>query len=121
MNATTTIRSLCALAAATIISGCVSAPDDVQPTFVDQRAYMSHSCDELRKLYADGKAAVASLETKQTSARRRSIAYNWLLVVGAGALTKDRSEALGRAKGELLAIEAALPRVCGSDDQAATR
>ena len=98
------------------IAGCVSAPDEVPPTFVDQRAYLSYSCEELRELQTEGVAAVAALSEKQTSARRRSIAYNWLLVVGSGALTKDRSEALGRAKGELLAIEAALPQVCQKDE-----
>ena len=95
-----------------MIAGCVTAPDDVPPTFVDQRAYMSHSCDELRTLRAEGEEAVRALTEKQTSARRRSIAYNWLLVVGSGALTKDRSEALGRAKGELQAIKAAEVQIC---------
>lgn len=109
---------LAALAAGVscVIAGCVTAPDEVPPTFIDQRAYLSHSCEELRKLQTEGTAAVATLSEKQTSARRRSIAYNWLLVVGSGALTKDRSEALGRAKGELLAIEAALPQVCSEDE-----
>ena len=96
------------------IAGCVTAPADVPPTFVDQRAYLTHSCAELRKLHSEGTAAVAALSEKQTSARRRSIAYNWLLVVGSGALTKDRSEALGRAKGEVRAIEAAVGQVCDS-------
>ena len=100
-----------------VVAGCVTAPDEVPPTFVDQRAYLSHSCEELRELQTEGSAAVAALSEKQTSARRRSIAYNWLLVVGSGALTKDRSEALGRAKGELLAIEAALPQVCSEDGE----
>ena len=48
MIAVKTMRTLCALTAATVVAGCVSAPDDVPPTFVrDQRACLPHSCAEL--------------------------------------------------------------------------
>ena len=115
MNATTTIAAAATvLLLSALLAGCVTAPADVPPTFVDQRNYLNRSCDELRELRIEGEAAVAALSQKQTSARRRSIAYNWLLVVGSGALTKDRSEALGRAKGELLAIKSAEAQNCGS-------
>ena len=110
--------ALAVLLLSALLAGCVSAPADVPPSFVDPRNYISRSCDELRELRADGEAAVATLSQKQTSARRRSIAYNWLLVVGSGALTKDRSEALGRAKGELLAIKSAEAQNCGATAEA---
>ena len=114
MNATTTIAATATvLLLSALLAGCVTAPADVPPSFVDQRNYLNRSCDELRELRTEGEVAVATLSQKQTSARRRSIAYNWLLVVGSGALTKDRSEALGRAKGELLAIKSADAQNCG--------
>ena len=105
------MRSI-ALAAAIVLvaflTGCVTAPADIPPTYVDQRAYTDYSCSELLQLRDDGEAALAELSDKQTKARWRSIAYNWVLVIGAGALTKDRSEVLGRTKGELLAIKSAI-------------
>lgn len=102
------IATALAIVLMAFLAGCVTAPADIPPTYVDQRAYADYSCAELLQLRNDGEAAVAELSRKQTSARRRSIAYNWLLVVGAGALTKDRAEAVGRAKGELKAINSAL-------------
>lgn len=106
------VSAVCCAAA-----GCATVPDNARLTYVDQRAHLNHSCNELRALRAAGEDAVATLGDKQSSARKRSIAYKWLLAVG-GASTaskKARSEALGRAQGELLAIKSAVAHVCSKD------
>lgn len=105
------MRALCVFLAAAVVvlvSGCVAAPTDIQPTYVDGSKYAGMTCDQLKGRKAETEVALAALSKKQSSARARSIAYNILLVAGSGALAKDRADQIGVVKGELLAIEDAL-------------
>lgn len=94
------------------VAGCVAAPEGVAPSYVDPAAYSGRTCGELRTLRNERTIEVAALSKQQSSSRARGIAYNLLLIPGAGALAKDRESELGRAKGELLAIEDALTTAC---------
>ena len=93
------------------IGGCVSAPEGVAPSFVDPAKYAHYTCAEVTAAKQEATVALANLSEKQSGARARGIAYNLLLIPGAGALAKDRAGEIGVLKGELLALESAL-RTC---------
>ena len=90
------------------IAGCVSAPEGVPPSFVDPAKYAHYSCAQVTAAKQEASVALANLSEKQSGARARGIAYNLLLIPGAGALAKDRAGEIGLPKGELLALESAM-------------
>ena len=83
----------------------------VAPSFVDPAKYANYTCAEVTAAKQEATVALANLSEKQSGARARGIAYNLLLIPGAGALAKDRAGEIGVLKGELLALESAL-RTC---------
>lgn len=97
-----------------LIQGCVSTAAGVQATFVDPVQYKELSCGELVAGKQQRANALATLSSKQDSARSRAIAYNLLLIVGSGALVKDRADQIGVVKGEIAAIESNIAQRCGN-------
>ncbi|MDC0069349.1 hypothetical protein OAL10_11260 [Gammaproteobacteria bacterium] len=96
------------------VQGCVSTAAGVQATFVDPAQFKDLSCTDLVAGKNQRQNALAALSDKQDNARSRAIAYNLLLVVGSGALVKDRSDQIGVVKGEIAAIESTIAQSCGS-------
>ena len=97
------------------LTGCVASSSGVAPAFVDSAKYSNLSCSELIAEKGNNSVLLAGLSGKQDSARARGIAYNLLLIPGAGALAKDRSTEIGQAKGNILALEAGIAARCGND------
>ena len=83
-------------------------------SFVDPQGYAALTCEELIAEKGNATQELAGLSDKQDSARARATAYNFLLIVGSGALVKDRSDEIGSTKGSLAAIDANLIRRCSS-------
>ncbi|MBT6893500.1 MAG: hypothetical protein HOA25_18505 [Gammaproteobacteria bacterium] len=108
------IKSIVLAAALTTTVGCVSSPSGIAPSFVDPQGYASLTCEELIAEKGSATQELAGLSDKQDSARARATAYNFLLIVGSGALVKDRSDEIGSTKGSLAAIDANLIRRCSS-------
>jgi len=97
------------------LAGCVASSSGVAPAFVDSSKYSNLSCAELIAEKGNNAVLLAGLSGKQDSARARGIAYNLLLIPGAGALAKDRSTEIGAAKGNILALESSIAQRCGND------
>ena len=96
-----------------LIGGCVSKASGVAAAFVDPLKYKDESCDELLTGKHERETALAILSKKQDNARTRAITYNLLLIVGSGALVKDRADQIAIVKGEIAAIESNMVRRCG--------
>jgi len=97
-----------------LLAGCVASSSGVAPSFVDPSKYSSLSCSELIAEKSNNAIILADLSGKQDSARSRGIAYNILLIPGAGALAKDRVPEIGETKGNILALESTIAQKCGS-------
>lgn len=97
-----------------LVQGCVSTAAGVQASFVDPIQFKDLSCAELVAGKNQRSNALAALSEKQDNARSRAIAYNLLLVVGSGALVKDRSDQIGIVKGEIAAIDSNIVQNCGN-------
>lgn len=95
------------------LHGCVSTAAGVPPTFVDPVQFQRLSCADLISGKQNRSNALATLSAKQDNARSRAIAYNLLLVVGSGALVKDRSDQIGIVKGEIAALDSTIAQRCG--------
>jgi hypothetical protein len=98
-----------------LLAGCVASSGGVAPTFVDPAKYNSLSCSELISEKSNNAMILAELSGKQDTARSRGIAYNILLIPGAGALAKDRAPEIGETKGNILALESNIAQRCGND------
>ena len=97
-----------------LLAGCVTSSSGVAPTFVDPAKYSGLSCSELISEKSNNAIILADLSGKQDSARARGIAYNILLIPGAGALTKDRAPEIGETKGNISALESNIAKRCGN-------
>lgn len=102
------MKNIIILIGALTLGGCVASPESIPPLYTERAPYDEMPCDELLVAKQEATLLLAELSKKQSSARARSITYNLLLVVGSGALTKDRSEQIGMVKGKIQAIEGAL-------------
>jgi hypothetical protein len=96
-----------------VLAGCVASSSGVPPAFVDSAKYSSLSCAELFAEKGNNTITLAKLSGKQDSARARGIAYNLILIPGAGALAKDRAPEIGEAKGNILALDSSIAMRCG--------
>lgn len=93
---------------ALVLAGCVSSPGSIPPTYVVDTIYDDMSCEQLLAEKSKLDAELADLSGKQDAARTRAAVYNLFLVVGSGAMVRDRSDEIGEVKGKLTAVEAAL-------------
>jgi len=97
-----------------LLGGCVSKSSGIQAAFVDPIKYRDMTCADLVSGKHDRENDLASLSKQQDNSRVRGITYNILLIPGAGALTKDRSDEIGTIKGEISAIESNIVQRCGN-------
>ena len=95
------------------IQACVSSAAGVQATYVDPVQFRGLSCTELVSKKTQRQNVLAALSEKQDNARSRAIAYNLVLIVGSGALVKDRSYQIGVVKGQIAAIDSNIAQRCG--------
>ena len=109
MTKTTLLLFICV----TFLASCVSTSSGVPATFVDPIQFKSLNCEELISGKAKRQSALAELSKKQDNARSRAIAFNLLLIVGSGALVKDRADQIGIVKGEIAALESNIATRCG--------
>ena len=96
-----------------LLNACVSSASGVQATFVDPVQFQRLPCSDLISGKQNRNNALAVLSAKQDNARSRAIAYNLLLVVGSGALVRDRSVQIGLVKGEIAALDSNIAQRCG--------
>ena len=108
----TIINALALFVAVVFLQGCVSKASGVTASYVDPIKFKDLSCGELVSKKQEKANDLAVLSSKQDNARSRAIAYNLVLVVGSGALVKDRSDAIGIVKGEIAALESNIAQRC---------
>ena len=97
-----------------VLSGCVSAPMSIPPSLVKDAKYDNMTCEQLRSEKSQLELDLADLSGKQDAARARAAAYNLVLIVGAGALVRDRSDEIGEVKGRIAIVEEELSNCISS-------
>ena len=96
------------LAALMALSNCAKAPEAVEATKFDHRAYLQLSCKTLRTKEAEGEAAVSSLSAKQKAAADNDALGVFLLGLPLASMSGNDPEAqLSIAKGQLDAVKLA--------------
>lgn len=102
-----------ALALSTV--GCASQPEDIQAQYVSPLTYQSYSCEQLRH-----EMMMVHRRVQEVSGAQKSQADGDAVALGVGMVLfwpalffmigKDKSEELGRLKGEYEALEKAANR-----------
>jgi hypothetical protein len=104
------MRAVSAMVLCFFVVGCSTASKNVSATYISPVQYQGYSCDQLRQEYMRVNARVLEISGRQDAeASKDAVAMGVGLVIFWPALFfligKDRSDELGRLKGECEAIE----------------
>ena len=96
-----------------VIAGCASGADSVAPIALPSSNYKGLSCDETKTALMTARARQAALTESQNNAQAGDIVGVFFVLLPLGAVFGDDVEGeLGLAKGEVLALQGAVPINC---------
>lgn len=108
MNKNTLVASV-ALAAASIVSSCATAPENIAPAYVSYMAYMQYSVEQLGQEEARLQAALSSASDAQTKARSNDTLGVIFIGLPVSSLSgSNQASNVARLKGELEAVQKAI-------------
>lgn len=111
------VLTACALA---LVSGCASRASGVAPISISAAEYSHLSCEEARASLEVARQQEIALTRRQNNAATTDAAMVFLFALPLGSVFGgDVAGELARAKGEVLALERAVPQRCAAEAAAA--
>ena len=99
-----------------VIAGCASGAKSVAPIGLPSSNYKGLSCDETKTALVTARARQAALTETQNNAQTGDILGVFFVLLPLGSVFGDDVEGeLGLAKGEVLALQGAVPINCRED------
>jgi hypothetical protein len=109
-------RIMCITLLSLAVTGCASRASSVPPVSVSATEYSGMSCQETRAELASAREKSNALTRKQNNAATADAASVFLVLLPLGSVFGgDVSGELGQAKGELQALERAVPINCRAE------
>ncbi len=101
-----------------LASGCASRSSSVTPAAVSALEYAALSCEETTGLLSAKRQALAAAEKSQnTTATLDTVTTALILIPVASVFGADREGELSILKGEVLALERAVPQNCNKEER----
>ena len=99
-----------------VIAGCASGANSVAPIALPSSNYKGLSCDETKTALTTARARQAALTESQDNAQIGDAIGVFFVLLPLGSIFGDESEGdLALAKGEVLALQGAVPINCRED------
>jgi hypothetical protein len=96
-----------------IISGCATRASGIAPASVSALEYQALTCEETRGMLTAKRSALVAAEKSQNNAATLDTISTVVLLVPAASIFGGDSEGkVAQLKGEVLALERALPQNC---------
>lgn len=100
------------LAAAILLAGCATKPQNIPPASVSPIAFKDLTCAELKlelRLATERRDAYIN---RQKSNRTRDTVLNILVLPGLGAATSDHEDEVAQSKGTVITLEGEMAKRC---------
>ena len=106
------MRNLAIIAAAALLAGCATKPQNIPPANISPIQFKDLSCDELKlelRLAIEQRDAYIR---RQKGNRTRDTLLNVLVLPGLGAVASDHEIEVADAKGMVVALEREIAKRC---------